>query len=252
MRYTAVDEFNTIDTNMTKNRAGRRYKNLTNKCEHCKGDFHPYLGRKNQRFCSDKCYRVASSPALESKLCPVCNEYFEVSRAHSDRYTVCSYKCRVANSYGHCLACGKAMTTKKGTVKYCSEACRRPPVYESCKHCGKRFRRIPSVDRSFCQFICYRKYKGETSLEATVRVALEELGLDFEQEVKVGRFFADFVLRDEKIIIEADGTYWHEPEKDRRRDHALEKYGWITIRLPEHEVNKSNDVMNYVISKLQS
>jgi very-short-patch-repair endonuclease len=78
------------------------------------------------------------------------------------------------------------------------------------------------------------------------------MGIEFEQEKPIGKYVADFAIVDLNILIEADGIYWHDADRDSKRDSALEELGWTTFRLKEEEVNAATDVMNLLLSKLES
>lgn len=91
----------------------------------------------------------------------------------------------------------------------------------------------------FCSVACYRRFKGETRLEAAVRIVLTEATIPFEQEAKVGRWAVDFLVAG-RIVLEADGDYWHQRpgvrERDSRRDAKLARLGYTVVRLSEADV----------------
>lgn len=94
----------------------------------------------------------------------------------------------------------------------------------------------------FCSRYCYIRYSGESSLEATMRLALEKQKINFKQEVKFGKYHADFVLPEQKIVIECD-SYWHESEYARKRDGQkdafLKKLGYQIFRFSDSDIKKS-------------
>lgn len=72
-----------------------------------------------------------------------------------------------------------------------------------------------------------------SSIERAVAAELDRRGIPFEQEFRIGRYQADFLLPGGKVI-ECDGVYWHQDaEKDKRRDQYLLERGYRTFRLPE-------------------
>lgn len=74
-----------------------------------------------------------------------------------------------------------------------------------------------------------------SSLERSVRVLLDSLGIAYEPEKQVGRYYIDVFVPSHQLAIECDGEYWHrhEGEKDRRRDAYLQSKGLTVLRLPE-------------------
>ena len=88
-------------------------------------------------------------------------------------------------------------------------------------------------------------------METSLKKALQQLGIKFNQEVRIGRYSADFALIKRKIAIEADSDYWHDAEKDRKRDVVLKKYGWITIRFSEKEIVDSSSLKKLIKTRLR-
>lgn len=122
-------------------------------------------------------------------------------------------------------------------MKHCSIACRKRPA-SKCIRCGAD---APGENKRFCSVSCYRRYRGETSLETAVREALESNRIPFEQEVKIGRWSVDFLVAN-RFVLEADGDYWHRTEsvrnRDARRDLAITRRGYVVLRVSEREIKK--------------
>ena len=53
----------------------------------------------------------------------------------------------------------------------------------------------------------------------------------FEHQKKIGRYYVDFFITDTKLIIEIDGQYWHDKDKDEKRDEIINKLGYKIIRI---------------------
>jgi len=139
--------------------------------------------------------------------------------------------------------------------RHCSEECRRPIVFITCKTCGGRFKVSPSAmnRRQFCCFACYRRSNAETSIEKTIRLSLESLGIPFEQEARIGRYSIDFLLRKQHIALEVDGNYWHrDRHRDARKTRFLAKHGWDVVRISETDVNNAVNVDVLVANSLES
>lgn len=55
----------------------------------------------------------------------------------------------------------------------------------------------------------------------------------YERNKKVDRFYPDFVLGN--IIVEIDGEYWHDQERDNERDKKLSELGYTIYRIKAKE-----------------
>ncbi len=197
--------------------------------------------KRGEEYCSPAC-RIADTPKV-SKVCPICHQTFIVNASVSHRYTVCSHQCRVAETkYVACERCGKVFRAEKRLNRhYCSEECRRPPVMVKCATCGHEFRRLPGdTDHTYCSFACYMRSHAETSIERIVRQALTTLGLDYQTQVRVGRYSIDFHVPARNLAIEVDGTYWHrDPTRDQRKDAFLAQRGMAVVRIPERDLDST-------------
>lgn len=77
----------------------------------------------------------------------------------------------------------------------------------------------------------------ETSIERIVRLRLEESALHFTTQAQIGPWVVDFLI-DDRLIIEADGSYWHtlRPHVDRRKTADLVDRGYVVWRISETEI----------------
>jgi len=53
----------------------------------------------------------------------------------------------------------------------------------------------------------------------------------------------DIAVPEKKLCFEYDGSYWHDPVKDKKRDKVLEKLGWKTTRFVDSLPTKVNTVL---------
>lgn len=51
--------------------------------------------------------------------------------------------------------------------------------------------------------------RQETEPERILREILEEMRVSFQQEKPIGHYVVDFLLPDHKVVLQADGDYWH-------------------------------------------
>lgn len=55
----------------------------------------------------------------------------------------------------------------------------------------------------------------------------------YERNKKIDRYYPDFILGN--IIVEIDGEYWHNQEKDQERDKKLSELGYTIYRIKAKE-----------------
>ena len=60
-------------------------------------------------------------------------------------------------------------------------------------------------------------------------------GLKFRRQEVIGRFIADFMCPARSLIVEVDGDT-HDEAKDRLRDDVLAQFGFLVLRVSNHEV----------------
>ena len=68
--------------------------------------------------------------------------------------------------------------------------------------------------------------------------SIRAYGLPLYPQYPVGRFFADFADPHKKIIVEADGKAFHNPERDIPRDRELLEDGWLVYRVTGAECSR--------------
>lgn len=81
--------------------------------------------------------------------------------------------------------------------------------------------------------VLQRNEVPQTPIESELSEAMTKLGLRFEEQVRLGKFTADFVVRegDSRLVVEADGAEFHDTKVDQRRDkEILEDHRFNTLR----------------------
>jgi len=92
------------------------------------------------------------------------------------------------------------------------------------------------------------KYK--TFLEKKMEWLLQQKQLNYQYNFpilkgrdKLGKanyFFADFKLQDYDIIIECDGSYWHQNKKEeKKRDRIIQKQGYMILHFSEKQIKNN-------------
>ena len=77
-----------------------------------------------------------------------------------------------------------------------------------------------------------------------------KLGYKFSRQMPIGPYFADFLCRELKLIIELDGdSHDYTPEYDRRRDAYCLSNGYQILRFCNADVMKN---LEGVVSRVQA
>lgn len=71
-------------------------------------------------------------------------------------------------------------------------------------------------------------------------ISRAQLGVKFCRQMPVGPFFADFLCRELKLIVELDGhSHDVQPERDRTRDRSLAEAGFRVVRFANADVMRN-------------
>lgn len=123
------------------------------------------------------------------------------------------------------------------------------------------YKRKPELRQLFAELV----YSGKTGYpknqnreswcERFVREYLESKNIDFIQEYQINNegHFYDFKVND--LLIEVDGVYWHNKEKQILKDIEFEKkaneYGFKVIRITDRELKqRGNLVLEEILNGL--
>lgn len=231
----------------------------TVQCDGCGKTFekYPYLVRPTN-YCSLRCYHQSTNLKVETN-CIKCQKMFLVKKYSVDHGhgQYCSRACQHLDYPQQvriiCKQCGGKFAKPPSVAKlthYCSKACQDLGMSEfeihTCAQCKKQFKipmwEVRNGKGKFCTRECFIKFNGESSLEEKVRKYLESKQIPFQQEVKFGRYRADFLLTGTKTIIECDGEFWHlRPQskiRDKKKDEYLHNLGYQVFRLTGRQINE--------------
>jgi len=94
----------------------------------------------------------------------------------------------------------------------------------------------------------------DTSIELKIEAELQRRNINYQKQVPLCKIaIVDFYLPEYRIVIQADGDYWHNlpgrKEKDERQDKVLIFNGFNVYRFWEHEINESvkNCINNLIL-----
>jgi very-short-patch-repair endonuclease len=84
-------------------------------------------------------------------------------------------------------------------------------------------------------------------------IQTSKLGYKFSRQIKVGRYFADFVCRQYRLVIELDGeSHERRIEEDEARDNFMREQGYEVLRFNNQEVfDNMKGVLAKIISTLE-
>ena len=68
-------------------------------------------------------------------------------------------------------------------------------------------------------------------------------GAKFTRQFSIGPYFADFACREERLVIELDGSQHAESDYDRRRDQFMVEQGWSVLRFWNVDALKESDAV---------
>ncbi|GAA4960843.1 hypothetical protein GCM10023205_25270 [Yinghuangia aomiensis] len=239
-------------------------------------------------YCSKDCYTAAFTVARVCRRCGVAfrSPLSDVARGWG---TYCSKACVPAQVRRACRQCGTAFTAKlsvvgDGRARYCSNACRhlgrRNRVEQPCPECGQIFSVPASAapGRRTCSRACRARQlannphmravlaaarhqmlttRTETRPERILYALLDRLVPELapgtawaRQLLLLDRWTVDAAIPDLRLVLQADGDYWHGlHEKDREdprvagnmandayQDRKLAEAGWQVLRFWESDL----------------
>lgn len=85
----------------------------------------------------------------------------------------------------------------------------------------------------------------DSSIEVALQNELTRRRISYEKHIPLYGVIPDLIFKDEKVVVFADGDYWHGKEfkggQTWKRDRMVDKYfglqGWAVLRFWEHEIN---------------
>lgn len=76
-------------------------------------------------------------------------------------------------------------------------------------------------------------------------------GFKFVRQAAVGAYFADFLCREARLVIEVDGSQHADNAADQRRDQALANLGYRVVRIWNNDISSNmNSVLEMLLFEL--
>jgi len=77
-------------------------------------------------------------------------------------------------------------------------------------------------------------------------------GYKFVRQLPIGPYFADFACREQRLVVELDGSQHAESSHDRARDIFMRNAGWSVLRLWSHEArSQTRSVCETILAVLE-
>lgn len=211
-------------------------------CGECGKMFEYVKYKRNRRFCSKKC-----SISFNNK---------KLSENREEINKKISKKLIKTEKNGICLWCKKEFEKRHKNHKCCSRSC-------SSNEISNRPEQKKLVGEMFSKIAKRRYESGDTSIgwksrkklepsypEKLTMIFLDSKQLNYEYELKCGKYFIDFAFLEKKIALEIDGRRHDDQEiidKDKRKDSYLVKNGWIVYRIKWKNDKNHYDRLNSFI-----
>lgn len=196
-------------------------------CELCKSVHDGLFG--SGRFCCIKCSTAFGRSQLTDE------QRVAINASRSSKLTKREWLSKV------CGACSTPFKTKKPTQIGCSHKCAMKLSFANLPAEAKAQHAKRSSDRMTRRYAAgdtsigwqHRTKFGSSYPEQFFEQLLTKDGIVFTREVRIGRWFADFVIGG--VVLEVDGRQHADPDRatsDQIKDAYLISQGYHVIRIP--------------------
>jgi very-short-patch-repair endonuclease len=231
-----------------------QYAERTFTCIGCQKETTKRTPKNSTKYCSIECFRSSKKPHLkkgEIVCCESCGKetYKEKCFIKKNKNNFCSvdcankfqsrnkieYNCKICN----CIFKWSPSRALVNNPTYCSIECRNKDT---------EFMFQTSVKGNLAQI----NKKGLNKLELKGNDILDSLGIKYQNQVPMfNKFIVDVLLDNKKIIIQWDGTYWHEKSKRKSLDISQDKYlnkcGYKVIRITDKQIKNNIEEVYEII-----
>ena len=190
-------------------------------CENCSNEHEGTYG--SGRFCSMKCSRGFSTKAKRKEI----NEKVSLSLIKPKPLRFCKF-------------CNDSFKNGKIGKIFCSQRCAQLSNWSNedykknqslkSSETAKQKHNNPNV-----KFGWQTRKKLEPSYPESIAIkVLNNIGIDYEYEMPLGKYFVDFAIHSKMIAIEIDGQQHKLEERiktDLKKDTLLKSLGWKVFRI---------------------
>lgn len=85
----------------------------------------------------------------------------------------------------------------------------------------------------------HQNFYGRSPIEEKLAEILKLVSPNFKRNQYIDKYEVDFLLEDKKLVIEANGKFYHNPQKDSRKANYLYKLGYRVIQV------RGTDIVNH-------
>jgi G:T-mismatch repair DNA endonuclease (very short patch repair protein) len=212
-------------------------------CKNCRKTFNQK--HKRHYFCSSECkkkYNYSLSEKIKVK-CSNCEKEIERNKnaSKNNKNFFCSKECdaefrhALSSENRFCEYCKNIFSCNKSEkLRFCSVGCqtewqkitgmgKNHPSYnhditdemrtKKCECCGSEMKGTPKEfeKKKYCSYSCKVKMMPKSMSFPHLQVIkiLDELSIDNEIELRVGRYSVDCYIKNTNLVIEVMGTFWH-------------------------------------------
>ena len=233
-----------------------QYAERTFTCIGCQKETTKRTPKNSTKYCSLECYRKSKRPQRMTGVslsCENCGEktYKRKYQIEKGKNYFCNLEC--ANQYQgrnkleyNCKICNCIFKWSPSRIlvnnpTYCSIECRNK---------DEEHMKLTAMKGNLAQM----NKKGLNKLEIKGSQILNELEINHQTQVPMfDKFVVDVLLDDKKIIIQWDGTYWHEKPKRKSLDISQDKYlnkcGYKVIRITDKQIKNNIEEVYEIIKK---
>ncbi len=206
-------------------KSSRKVKKI---CKVCKKEFFLYpcqvKGRKNHGLtCSVECNSKLMDTRIKVK-CDICGKEFLRQKRQIKKRNYCGQKCcglaqRKRKKF-KCIVCGKV---KERPISQLKGGGRGKFCGKKCRFRFQRSRKGRALQRKVT--IASFPIKSPTDIELILQKILDGLNIKHISQVKkFKRYILDEIIPKYALIVEAQGTFWHQRPKRKRRDRKRKRY----------------------------
>jgi very-short-patch-repair endonuclease len=95
-----------------------------------------------------------------------------------------------------------------------------------------------------------KEMEGRSPIEHVLAQILKGMGIRYKQNQYIGEMEVDFLLEEEKLVIEANGKWYHNQQKDSKKANALYKMGYRVIQVWGTDImNRPERVRRRILNK---
>lgn len=198
---------------------------IYNKCKEC-GITFTHKKKTERKFCSKKCCLNSNKNIIEKNRLIV-----------NDKI---SNKLRKNEKYGICLWCKNKFEKRRKSHNCCSKSCSSSEISnrpEYKKVTSERFSNLAQLRYKNGDLGIGWKSRNKLVPSYPEKLTIDYLNkkeIEYEYELKCGKYFIDFAFINKKIALEIDGRQHNDLsiiKKDNQKDIFLKNNGWIVFRL---------------------